>query len=143
MTKNHAHHGAVGELRRRVHRTPFTQYYPTTTDRCIVGYAAIDMLPDELLLEIFDSRLRTLENWEKPEYWEKLVHVCQRWRSIVFSAPLRLRLRLACTSRTPVRQRLYIWPKLPIILHVIGSLYEIADNIIAALEHHDRIYVID
>jgi len=101
------------------------------------------MLPDELLLEIFDSRLRTLENWEKPEYWEKLVHVCQRWRSIVFSAPLRLCLRLVCTSRTPVRERLYIWPKLPIILHVIGGLYEIADNIIAALEHHDRIYEID
>ena len=41
-----------------------------------------------------------------------------------------------------MRERLHIWPKLPIILRVDHGVYETADNIIAALEHHDRIYEI-
>jgi len=137
MTENRAHHRAVGELIRRVRGTSFAQCYPRTTDRRIVGYAAIDTLPDEILLEIFDFSMWISEDWEI------LVQVCRRWRSIVFSAPRRLCLQLVCTNRTPVRERLYIWPKLPIVLRVVdGDFDENNDNVIAALEHHDRIYEI-
>ena len=106
------------------------------TDHCIAGYAAIDTLPDELLLKVFDFCLCDLGDWET------LVHVCQRWRSIVFSAPPRLRLQLLCSGRTPVRERLHIWPKFLIRLIVFSGFYEVDDHIIAALERNDRIHEI-
>jgi len=103
-----------------------------------VGYAAIDTLPDEILLEIFDFSV-----WISGD-WETLIKVCRRWRSIVLSAPCRLDLQLLCTRRTLVRERLCIWPKFPIVLRVLdGDFDETNDNIIAALEHHDRIYEIN
>jgi hypothetical protein len=76
------------------------------------------------------------------EEWHTLVHVCRRWRNVVFSSPRRLDLRLLCTTRRPVRARLDVWPALPITL--VGSVdptlpVESADNILAALEHRDRV----
>ena len=136
MIENRAHRRAVGRLIRRVQGTSSVRCDRKTTDRRILGHAAVDTLPDELLLEIFDFSM-----WRSGD-WETLVQVCQRWRSIVLSAPHRLRLRLVCTGRTPVRERLYIWPKLPIVLRVLGGFYGTNDNIIAALEHRDRIYEI-
>jgi len=136
MTENPAHHCAVGGLIRRFRGTSFAQYFPTATDRCIIGYAAINALPNELLLEIFDYCVYPSEEWET------LVHVCRRWRPIVFSAPLRLRLRHVCTGRTPIRERLCIWPNLPIVLRVFGGFSLNDDNIFAALEHRGRIYEI-
>ena len=68
--------------------------------------------------------------------WQKLVHVCQRWRSIVFASPLRLDLFLVCTSRTSVRKLFDVWPPLPI--EIILERAELA-NIIAALEYRGRV----
>ena len=101
----------------------------------------IDMLPDVALLEIFDFYVVD-EAW-RTQAWCTLVHVCGKWREVVFESPRRLNLRLRCTPRTPVRETLYIWPVLPIIIWVNG--YEIwdADNVIAALEHNDRICQMD
>jgi hypothetical protein len=39
------------------------------------------------------------ETKEDVEVWQVLVHVCRRWRSIVFGSPRRLNLQLFCTSR--------------------------------------------
>jgi len=136
MTENRAHHRDVGHLIRSVQGTSVAQCYPTTTDRPIAGYSGIDALLDELLLEIFDFTMWMLGDWET------LVQVCQRWRSIVLSAPRRLRLQLVCTSRTPVRERLNIWPKLPIVLRVLSDFDEINYHVIAALENRHRIYEI-
>ena len=72
-----------------------------------VGNVAIDMLPEELLLEIFDFYLCEVDYKEE---WETLVHVCRRWWFVVFSAPLRLDLRPVCTGGTPVKEMLGIWP---------------------------------
>ena len=71
-----------------------------------------------------------------PPSWQKLVHVCQRWRSIVLASPLRLDLFLVCTSRTSVRKLFDVWPPLPI--EIILERAELA-NIIAALEYRDRV----
>jgi hypothetical protein len=92
----------------------------------------IDILPDVVLLEIFDSHV------DKGQAWHTLVHVCRKWRNVVFGSPRRLDLRLQCNARTPVREMLDVWPPLPI---VIGHSYEKwgDDNIIAALEHNNRI----
>ena len=76
------------------------------------------------------------------EQWHTLVHVCRRWRYLVFARPRCLCLRLLCTEKTPVRKMLAIWPALPIVIWNSGDptlLVEGADNIIAALEHHDRV----
>jgi hypothetical protein len=97
----------------------------------------IDMLPDVVLLEIFDFYLR--ETYI--EEWHILVHVCRKWRDVVFGSPRHLNLRLFCKARTPVREMLYIWPVLPIVISTVEM--QDADNIIAALEHNDRICRLD
>jgi hypothetical protein len=83
---------------------------------------------------------------ESSEWWHALVHVCQRWRSIVFAFPRHLNLRLRCTEKTPVRESLDVWPALPIIITIsdyLGDGLPVAvdgvDNIIAALERKDRV----
>ena len=104
----------------------------------------IDVLPDDALLEIFIHHL--LEYSESSvddvETWHSLVHVCRRWRNIVFGSPFRLNLRIRCTAKTQVRTMLNIWPALPIVvqaMHSASSLIAGADNIVAALELKDRI----
>ena len=97
------------------------------------------MLPDVALLEIFDFYV----DEERIEAWHTLVHVCRKWRNVVFGSPRRLNLRLYCTARTPVRETLDVWPLLPIVIWVYGHETWGVDNIIAALEHNDRICELD
>jgi len=77
----------------------------------------IRTLPDEAHLEIFSFYVDQLEvEGENIEAWITLVHVCQRWRNVVFVSSHRLNLRLMCTGDRPVRKMLDIWPALPISL---------------------------
>ena len=81
--------------------------------------------------------------------WQRLVHVCQKWRKIIFSAPRRLNLVLICEDGKPVRNTLYVWPPLLIKMFYYGiqkstgdvksKFGDDVDNIIAALEHKDRV----
>ncbi|KAH9971467.1 hypothetical protein BGW80DRAFT_442004 [Lactifluus volemus] len=95
-------------------------------------------LPDEVLLDIFEFCLPYPVE-RRAKAWPKLVHVCQRWRYIVFASPLRLDLYLLCTKRTPVREMLDIWPPLPIRIDYSSIDPQAEDNIIAALEHRNRV----
>jgi hypothetical protein len=63
------------------------------------------------------------------EAWHTLVHV-------VFGSPRRLDLRLFCTEKTPFRETLAIWPPL---LIVVRQFDKGIDNIMAVLEHNDRV----
>ena len=94
------------------------------------------MLPDVALLGIFEYYM-TLEYWI--EAWHTLVHVCRNWRIVIFGSSRRLDLRLFCSPDTPVREMLDVWPPLPIITHGLDCEKWGVDNIIAALEHADRI----
>ena len=70
------------------------------------------------------------------------MHVCRRWRYIVFESPLRLHLRLVCNANTPVTQTLAVWPRaFPIVIEEWRSrlLLNGVKHIIAALQHHDRV----
>ena len=67
------------------------------------------------------------------------MHVCRRWRSLVFISPRRLNLRLCCTARTPVRDMLDVWPPFPLIIFDTTNLTDDLDNILAALERRDRV----
>ncbi|KAI0286439.1 hypothetical protein BC826DRAFT_83927 [Russula brevipes] len=102
----------------------------------------INILPDDVLLEMFDIHLVKFHNDD--HRWRTLVHVCRRWRSVVFASPRRLNLQLRCTYRTPVRKKLNIWPALPITIEngappqVMG-----VGNIITAFKHPDRVRRID
>ena len=110
----------------------------------------IDTLPDEVLLAIFEARLKIFDfgvgedpaSKKSIEAWQSLVHVCRRWRSIVFGSPVRLNLQLVGTRKTPVRDTLDVWPPaLPLVIYdffpvcLTGSL----DNIIALFEHSRRV----
>ena len=98
------------------------------------------MLPDEVILEIFDFCLAAspfLLSKEQIETWQSLIHVCRRWRSVVFGSPRRLNLRLVATNKT-LLDRLDVWPPLLLVIRV--SLRERVDNVITVLaERRDRI----
>ena len=102
----------------------------------------IDILPDNVLLEIFDFYVDPTRNDDGLEAWCTLVHVCRKWRNIVLESPLRLNLRIHCYPTTPVREKLDIWPALPIVLAQYEGEREPEwemDNIAAAFEQNNRI----
>jgi hypothetical protein len=106
----------------------------------------IDALPDDVLLDIFDSYVVEHSHHDTKtgvEAWHLLVHVCRRWRSLVFGSPSRLNLRLYCTPETPSRDTLDVWPALPLIIKSNMNSSSCVDNIIAALWHGNRVSEVD
>ena len=104
------------------------------------------MLHDNALLEIFDSYRKLVCHLDGMWKWQKLAHVCRRWRHIVLASPRRLDLRIACNPRTPTRRLLDIWPPFPISISGLTWLRtdsRCKDNVIAALERRDRVFEID
>ena len=101
------------------------------------------MFPDDVLLEIFDFFAEKYGlGKEIIEEWQTLVHVCRRWRSLVFGSPRHLNLRLFCSDRTPARDTLDVWPALPLSIQCIGRAGSV-DDIVAVLERSDRVCDID
>jgi len=100
-------------------------------------------LPDDVLVEIFDFYV---DEAEDTDVWHTLVHVCRRWRNLVFASPRHLGLQLLCTDTRPTRVMLAVWPPFPIIISNSGDLMSLvrgAGNIIAALKQRDRVCEID
>lgn len=104
-----------------------------------------DLLSEDVLLEIFDFYVDQARKNDEIEAWHILVHVCQKWRDVVFESPRRLNIGLVCTERRRVRKMLAVWPPLPIIVKQHGRPTSQwgADNIVAALEQNGRIREID
>ena len=114
----------------------------------------IDVLPDEVLLAIFDFSVfkyeildsREFDEYDierKIEWWQSLVRVCRRWRCLVFGSPRRLNLQLQLyydyelPTRT-VTRTLDVWPTLPLLIW--GDVTDRSgDDVIAGLGHRDRI----
>ena len=86
------------------------------------------MLPDDVLLAIFDFCAGDENERTKKEIeaWQTLVHVCQRWRCVVFGSPRRLNLRL-------------VWPDLPLVIQCYDYPIDNVDNIVAVLKHRNRV----
>ena len=107
----------------------------------------IDVLPDEVLLAIFDFCVDKYQHTDKLQYtkkkveaWQSLVHVCRRWRNIVFGSPRRLDLQLFCGPTTPARDLLDVWPVLPLLIRCDGGYStERVDDIIAVLGRSNRL----
>jgi hypothetical protein len=97
----------------------------------------IGTLPDDILLEIFDfcAEEDDEDDFEHEDWWHTLVHVCRRWRNVVFASPRRLDMHLRCTGTRSVRDMLDIWPELPIVIDDLHG----GDNVVAALKLNDRV----
>ncbi|KAN0133355.1 hypothetical protein V8E53_008795, partial [Lactarius tabidus] len=112
----------------------------------------IGALPDNVLLDIFvlyrndhnDTETNQNHTYDvKSVKARALVHVCQRWRQIIFESPRRLHLKIRCTHGTPVKKCLSIWPKIPIHVAYYLSSTKVCpideENISIALQHPDRV----
>jgi len=105
----------------------------------VAGQVTIYILPDEVLLDIFDIYGGDDDHFPIRR-WKSLVHVCRRWRCIVFASPRRLRLVLECDTRTSVSKLLDTWPPFPITIRYSPvDAIEGEENIITTLELRDRI----
>jgi hypothetical protein len=102
------------------------------------------MLPDHVLLNIFDFYVHERLEGPRSQEWRSLVHACRRWRHVTFGSPNRLNLQLDCTAKAPARDMLDIWLALPLVILVrdAPNLEECSDNIFAGLERSDRVRVI-
>ena len=130
--------GYSGEYRGRVRR--LRRPLPVV----LLGHLTIDKLSDDVLLRIFDSHRREDEDKNGTWQWQVLVHICKRWRCIIFACPGHLNLQLVCKSKTDMETTLDIWPALPI--NIQAYFYKnCADegDIIGALENPNRIAGID
>ena len=100
----------------------------------------IGELSDKVLLKIFCHFLDA-----SPRHWPTLMHICRKWRRIVFGSQRALRLQLFCTHGMAVLKTIDCFPALPIVVQYGGSQAldppapEDEDDIIAALTHSDRI----
>jgi len=111
----------------------------------------IEVLPNHPLLEIFSFYVEEASGSSEShierriDAWHTLVHVCQRWRSLVFASSRRLDLGILCTNTRPLREILDLWPALPIVIWCgnISSTKSLpmagAENIVSALRHRDRV----
>ena len=103
----------------------------------------INKLPDEVLLEIFELCMvyPLSRPSRKEDAWHTLVHVCRRWRHVVFGSPCRLDLRLLCVN-SRLTKTLDMWPELPIVIHVDDEKFcrpPGVGDVISMLKRHDRV----
>ncbi|KAI9455743.1 hypothetical protein F5148DRAFT_386959 [Russula earlei] len=96
----------------------------------------INTLSDDVLLEIFDLYVNYL--LIQTNGWHTLVHVCQRWRHVVFASPRRLNLRLEYTGKRPMSEMLDVWPILPVVISYGSDLSTSWENVAVALESEHR-----
>jgi len=108
----------------------------------------IDVLPDDMLLEIF--HLYVNDKGARITKWHTLVRVCQRWRGIVFASPHHLNLRLEYKGKILWEKTLDTWPDFPVVisdknLRSHSHFDRRWSNIAAALDsrYHDRIFEIE
>ncbi|KAI9512456.1 hypothetical protein F5148DRAFT_1373160 [Russula earlei] len=107
----------------------------------------INTLPDDVLVEIFHFCVIVdtsyWGNWTNE--WHTLVHVCQRWRHVVFASPRRLNLRLEYTGQRPISEMLDVWPVLPVAIRRLFNFSSSWGYLAGALESedHHRICQID
>jgi hypothetical protein len=108
-------------------------------------------LPDEVLLDIFDSYRQNIIDkydhyWRNKYGWFNLAHVCRRWRAVVFASSSRLDLNVIVEPVKPDDDiKSILSGHLPIIIDYL--LYKSKDDtgsaalwrMLAALEHRDRV----
>jgi hypothetical protein len=111
---------------------------PRTTIFPLPQEITIEKLSDKVLLDIFRHFLEA-----SPRHWPTLMHICRKWRRIVFNSQRSLPIRLFFTHGTPVLKTLECWPTMPIVVQYGGlpaldpPTPEDEDDIVAALKQSD------
>ena len=136
--------GVAKEIHGQFHISPLLR--PSLNFIQTGNNSSIDVLPDDVLLEVFDfCRLNNVLAWNH-QGWFKLAHTCGRWRHIIFSSPTRLDLQLCCTYGSPAADMLSHFPQLHLIIDY-GRRRPLPaqdeNGVLLALQHHDRIRYID
>jgi len=79
--------------------------------------------------------------------WQILIHICQRWRCVVFELLVFFDLQLLCIPKRLVQMMLDVWPPaLPIAIRSCKPLHKRQKreyNIIEAFKQHNRVCKID
>ena len=117
----------------------------------VLDRVTINLLPDDVLLEIFVSYKNDRANQKSFTWtWTIPIQVCRRWRHLIFESPRSLDIQLVCTATTPTGRLLDFMPPFPITVFCSSlSLYSRmvgVENLITALERQDRtshIYIYD
>lgn len=110
----------------------------TIANRFCLGHLTVDILSDDDLLHIFTLYRQDRQGFRYSDDdwpWHSLLHVCQRWRQIIFAWPHHLDLRLDCKSEAAVAKARDVWPALPISIQSALN-HESGDGIIFAIEQH-------
>ena len=110
----------------------------------------INTLEDDILLGVFNScRLANEDAWNNRIGWQKLSHVCRRWRHLIYQSAFHLGIHILCTEGAPVVTALdHLPPRLPLIIdyQCEGNSFAPVDvrrndalGLYQALRLHDRV----
>ena len=110
----------------------------------MVSNTPIHNLDDDSLLQIFSCyRLDDEENWYLRLGWLMLIHVCPRWRNLIYDSWSHLDMCLLLTNDSPSMDALSHLPPLPLIIHYSDRTRTITrkdeGNIYLGLQQHDRV----
>jgi F-box-like len=111
----------------------------------------INHLPDEVILEIFDSYRRSIDPlydnyydcWRKRCVWFKLTHVCRKWRAIMFASTSRLDLGITVGPKKPDHIKTIPSEPFPIFVRYYDCGRDMTSSALwqlrAALKQQDRV----
>ena len=105
----------------------------------------VGALPDDVLLKVFgfcvDVDEENDDDGLRQDRWVTLVHVCRRWRCVVFASPRSLGLRLYCTPDRPAKETSDIWSELPISIYCFIRAPQLPrlTNVMVALKQPNRV----
>ena len=105
----------------------------------------INHLPDEVLLEIFDSFKVLIDSgyWCTKFLHFILTHVCRRWRTIIFASTSRLGLHITVGPGRPRHLRTILSGPLPIFIGYNVKDFTVTKSSLwrlrSALKKHDRV----
>ena len=104
----------------------------------------IHNLDADSLLQIFTCyRLDDEENWYLRLGWLMLIHVCPRWRNLIYGSWSHLDMCLLLTNDPPSMDTLSHLPPLPLIIHYLDRTRTITrkdeGNMYLGLQQHDRV----
>ncbi|KAI0269724.1 hypothetical protein BGY98DRAFT_280108 [Russula aff. rugulosa BPL654] len=110
-------------------------------------YLTINRVPDEVLLEIFDSYRQSIDpydhHWRKEYVWFNLAHVCRRWRAVMFASSSRLDLSITVGPQKPRHIKTILSSPLPISIEYECLYGDTTGSALwrmrAALRHRDRV----
>jgi hypothetical protein len=108
----------------------------------------INHIPDEVLLEIFDSYRQVQDcfdqQWSEEYVWFNLAHVCRKWRAIMFTSVSRLDLGITVGPEKPGHIKTILSGHWPILVDYDYRCRDITGSALwrmraVLMHHHDHV----